>query len=91
MYYSLIISILKKRVLFCIYNNMKYIITESQYKSLFTEQSAPVKIGCHDYNKIDILCSTLVFPKAEADKLIAKYGPIADKDALEKINSLSQK
>jgi hypothetical protein len=70
---------------------MKYIITESQYKSLFTEQSAPVKIGCHDYNKIDILCSTLVFPKAEADKLIELYKPNANKDALERINSLSQR
>jgi hypothetical protein len=70
---------------------MGLIVEEQQDKSLFTEQSAPVKIGCHDYNKIEILCSTLVFPKAEADKLIAKYGPIADKYALEKINSLSQK
>ncbi len=70
---------------------MKIIITESQYQKILLEQSAPVKIDCQDYDKINTLCSTLVFPKAEADKLIAKYKPEASKKALEKINSLSQK
>ena len=69
---------------------MKIIITESQHQKILLEQSAPVKIGCHDYEKINTLCSTLVFPKVEADKLIAKYKPIADKNALEEVNSLSQ-
>jgi len=69
---------------------MKIIITESQYQKILLEQSAPVKIGCHDYEKINTLCSTLVFPKVEADKLITKYRPIADKNVLGDINSLSQ-
>ena len=73
-----------------IYDCMKYVITESQYQKILLEQSAPVKIGCHDYDKINTLCSTLVFPKVEADKLISKYKPIADKNALEEVNSLSQ-
>ena len=70
---------------------MKIIITESQYKFLLSEQGAPIKIGCHDYDKIGTFCTTLVFPKTEADKLIVKYKPVADKGALESINSLIQK
>jgi hypothetical protein len=69
---------------------MELIITESQYKFLFTEQSAPVKIGCRDYDKIGTLCSSLSFPKAEADKLITKYKPNADKGASIRIDKLVQ-
>jgi len=69
---------------------MELIITESQYKFLFTEQSAPVKIGCRDYDKIGTLCPSLSFPKAEADKLITKYKPNADKGASIRIDKLVQ-
>jgi len=70
---------------------MKYIISESQYNWLLSEQTSPIKIGCQNYNKIGELCTTLVFPKAEADKLIAKFKPNADKEASEQIDNLIQK
>ncbi len=69
---------------------MKFLISESQYKWLVNEQSSPIKIGCHDYDKIGQLCTTLVFPKSEADKLISKFKPNADKEASETINKLVQ-
>jgi hypothetical protein len=69
---------------------MKFLISESQYNWLLSEQSSPVRIGCRDYDKIGQLCTTLVFPKAEADKLIAKFKPNADKEASEQINKLVQ-
>lgn len=69
---------------------MKFLISESQYKWLINEQSSPVRIGCRDYDKIGELCTTLVFPKSEADKLISKFKPNADKEASENINKLVQ-
>lgn len=59
-------------------------------KRVIKEQSSPVRIGCRDYDKIGQLCSTLVFPKDEADKLISKFKPNADKEASERINALVQ-
>ena len=70
---------------------MKFLISESQYNWLLSEQTTPIKIGCQNYNKIGQLCSTLVFPKAEADKLIAKSKPNADKEASEQIDNLIKK
>ena len=70
---------------------MKIIISESQYNWLLSEQSSPVRIGCRDYDKIGQLCTTLVFPKTEADKLIAKFNPNADKEASEQIDKWIQK